>query len=183
LSWGYQTTGWFAPTSRYGSPDDFRAFIDAAHQAGLGVILDWVPGHFPTDAYGLARFDGTALYEHADRREGFHAEWGTFVFNLGRREVANFLLNSALYWLREFHLDGLRVDAVASLLYRDYSRAAGAWFPMRSGDAKISKRSHSCSGSTRPRTRRSTASQPSPRSRRRGRASPAHQHRRPRLRL
>jgi 1,4-alpha-glucan branching enzyme len=129
LSWGYQTTGWFSPTSRFGTPDDFRAFVDRAHEAGLGVILDWVPGHFPTDAHALARFDGTPLYEHADPREGFHDEWGTYVFNLGRREVANTLIASALYWLREFHIDGLRVDAVASLLYRDYSRREGAWVP------------------------------------------------------
>jgi 1,4-alpha-glucan branching enzyme len=129
LSWGYQTTGWFSPTSRFGTPDDFRAFVDRAHAAGLGVILDWVPGHFPTDAHALARFDGTPLYEHADPREGFHDEWGTYVFNLGRREVANTLIASALYWLREFHIDGLRVDAVASLLYRDYSRSEGAWVP------------------------------------------------------
>jgi len=133
LSWGYQTTGWFAPTSRFGEPDDLRAFIDAAHRAGIGVLLDWVPGHFPTDAHALKWFDGTPLYEHADAREGFHREWGTSVFNLGRNEVANFLLASALYWLREFHLDGLRVDAVASLLYRDYSREEGDWIPNRYG--------------------------------------------------
>ncbi len=133
LSWGYQTTGWFAPTRRFGEPDDFRAFVDAAHAAGIGVILDWIPGHFPTDAHALGQFDGTALYEHADPREGFHREWGTYVFNLGRSEVANFLIASALYWLREFHLDGLRVDAVASLLYRDYSRKDGEWVPNREG--------------------------------------------------
>jgi 1,4-alpha-glucan branching enzyme len=129
LSWGYQTTGWFSPTRRFGEPDELRAFIDAAHRAGLAVIMDWVPGHFPTDAHALGWFDGTSLYEHADPREGFHREWGTFVFNLGRNEVANFLLASALYWLREFHVDGLRVDAVASLLYRDYSRKEGEWIP------------------------------------------------------
>jgi 1,4-alpha-glucan branching enzyme len=128
-SWGYQTTGWFATTSRFGSPDDFRAFVDAAHAAGIGVVVDWVPGHFPTDDFGLGKFDGTSLYEHDDPRKGFHREWGTFAFNHGRTEVANFLLASALYWLREFHLDGLRVDAVSSIIYLDYDRRAGEWVP------------------------------------------------------
>ena len=128
-SWGYQPISLFAPTSRYGTPDDLRALVEACHNAGLGVLLDWVPGHFPTDPHGLGRFDGTALYEHADPRQGFHRDWNTLIYNFGRREVANFLLSSALYWLRDFHIDGIRVDAVASMLYLDYSRPAGEWIP------------------------------------------------------
>jgi 1,4-alpha-glucan branching enzyme len=128
-SWGYQPVSMFAPTARHGAPDDFRVFVDACHSAGLGLWLDWVPGHFPADAHGLGRFDGTALYEHADPRQGIHRDWNTLIYNFGRREVANFLMSSALYWLREFHIDGLRVDAVASMLYLDYSREEGGWIP------------------------------------------------------
>jgi len=132
-SWGYQPIGMFAPTIRHGTPEEFRALVTAAHNKGLGILLDWVPAHFPSDEHGLATFDGTHLYEHADPREGFHQDWNTMIFNFGRKEVANYMRSNALYWLEEYHLDGLRVDAVASMLYRDYSRKDGEWVPNKDG--------------------------------------------------
>jgi 1,4-alpha-glucan branching enzyme len=142
-SWGYQPLGLFAPTARFGPPEAFARFVDALH-AGIGVILDWVPAHFPTDPHGLARFDGTALYEHLDPREGFHRDWNTYIYNFGRREVQGFLIASALHWLERYHVDGLRVDAVASMLYRDYSRPAMPGSPTSMAAARISRPSASC---------------------------------------
>jgi 1,4-alpha-glucan branching enzyme len=138
-SWGYQPTGLYAPTSRFGSPEDFCALVEATHKAGLGLLLDWVPGHFPDDPHGLAHFDGTGLYEHEDPRQGRHLDWGTLIYNYGRVEVCNFLTANALFWLDRYGVDGLRVDAVASMLYLDYSRPEGGWIPNNHGGGGVDR--------------------------------------------
>ncbi len=171
-SWGYHVTNYYAPTSRFGSPDDFRYLVDRMHQAGIGVILDWVPGHFATDPWALAKFDGQALYEHPDPRKGWHPEWGSYIFDLGRNEVRNFLVANAIYWFEEFHVDGIRVDGVASMLYLDYSRQPGEWIPNSYGGRENLEAVRLLQEANATAYRRSPASSPSPRSRPRGRGSP-----------